>query len=328
MIANALYISSYQVACSCEALRRHQITHIVNTAADICENNFVGEFRYLTYYLKDTNNEDISVLFYRTLSWIHDAIQRQGRVLVHCREGVSRSATMVIAYLMWRFMMPFEAAHDAIRKARPICNPNTGFTCQLLRFGKKLGVGLSSQAGALPACDGPVVSRIVAHHARAPFPVLVPMEWPGESSARSLDGRFGWVIQRGAHWVLWIGARAVSEEAEAAVQQHAAWAETFERCRYTLAVVHEGKEQAQFWSMLDMLPPTADRAAAFSAPRSAFDADAEVRLSCGQAEGCDGRMGSAVLPASPRALGMHLDAPCTRSAMYDVREVEHPAVGF
>merc|ERR1711933_19173 len=125
VVSGAVFIAGYQVAGDGECLHKHGITHIVNTAADVCENRFPDQFSYVTYYLKDTNSEDISLLFYRTLEWMQNAIKKGGRVLVHCREGVSRSSTMVIAYLMWRFNMSFEAAHEKIRKVRPICNPNT-----------------------------------------------------------------------------------------------------------------------------------------------------------------------------------------------------------
>jgi len=101
VIPKTLYISGYQVAGDAELLRKHQITHIVNTAADVCENRLPEELTYLTYYLKDTNHEDISIVFYRTMEWIHNAITSGARVLVHCREGVSRSATIILAYLIW-----------------------------------------------------------------------------------------------------------------------------------------------------------------------------------------------------------------------------------
>ena len=48
--------------------------------------------------------------------------------------GASRSATMVIGYLMWRDHAPFVDVHQRVRSARPTVNINEGFQQQLVRF--------------------------------------------------------------------------------------------------------------------------------------------------------------------------------------------------
>lgn len=53
---------------------------------------------------------------------------------MHCRAGVSRSATLVIAYQMWKSKLPVRAAIAATRKARWGVMPNHGFLCQLLEY--------------------------------------------------------------------------------------------------------------------------------------------------------------------------------------------------
>uniref|UniRef100_A0A7S0F950 Protein-serine/threonine phosphatase n=1 Tax=Pyrodinium bahamense TaxID=73915 RepID=A0A7S0F950_9DINO len=269
VVPGALFISSFQVASELESLRKHQITHIVNTAADVCDSCFPDHFSYITYYLKDTNNEDISLLFYRTLEWIQNAISSGGRVLVHCREGISRSATMVIAYLMWRFSLSFEAAHEMIRKVRPICNPNTGFTFQLLLLGKKLN-GTSSCS--TQSRDRPLLFRIAPHHPREPFLLLMPVEW--SPSWPMVDPRFGWVVQRGPQLVLWIGSQVTdSAVVRDTVTKHAQRLEAFERCQPSVKVINEGEEPA-LWQVLG-LASNAD-CGSLIAPRPAYDADFEV----------------------------------------------------
>lgn len=273
IIKNELFISSLQVPADINHLRRHGITHIVNTAADTCVNHFTGQIQYLTYYLKDANTEEMSLLFYRTLSWIDDAIKKGGRVLVHCREGVSRSSTMIIAYLMWRFSISFETAHDRIRRVRPICNPNTGFTCQLLVLGKRLGVaGGNAQA---PSTDRPIVFRVGPYHPMEPFLLLFPTEWQWPSCP-NFDPRFGWVVQRGVEVVLWLGAQVVDAEAtKEAVNQHYAWILTFERIETRITVVQDGLEPVQFWQVMGLSTPPPDRGK-FTAIRPSFDTDADI----------------------------------------------------
>lgn len=60
-----------------------------------------------------------------------------GKVFVHCIMGVSRSATLTIAYLMLKHHMPARDALRAVKKRRDI-NPNQGFLEQLATFNEEL----------------------------------------------------------------------------------------------------------------------------------------------------------------------------------------------
>jgi hypothetical protein len=53
---------------------------------------------------------------------------------VHCQAGVSRSASVVIGYCMWKDEMSADAATAAVQRARPAVWPNAGFKCQLRAF--------------------------------------------------------------------------------------------------------------------------------------------------------------------------------------------------
>ena len=85
-------------------------------------------------------------------------------MLVHCGAGVSRSAALVIAYLMRRFTWPAERAREHARARRSLVNPNQGFWRQLCAFEAELGIRqrcavvlrqtLCAVLGALPpACS-------------------------------------------------------------------------------------------------------------------------------------------------------------------------------
>ena len=52
-------------------------------------------------------------------------------MLLHCSQGVSRSASLAIAYLMWKQNSTFDSTLAAVKAIRGVANPNIGFTCQV-----------------------------------------------------------------------------------------------------------------------------------------------------------------------------------------------------
>lgn len=57
--------------------------------------------------------------------------RRPGKILVHCSAGVSRSPTIIVAYLMQRHHMTLKEALGLVVRARPSVCPNPGFLSQL-----------------------------------------------------------------------------------------------------------------------------------------------------------------------------------------------------
>ena len=58
-------------------------------------------------------------------------------LLVHCRKGMSRSATLVLMFIMKKFKVTLESALSYIKERREIVDPNSGFIKQLEDFEKK-----------------------------------------------------------------------------------------------------------------------------------------------------------------------------------------------
>jgi dual specificity phosphatase 12 len=54
-------------------------------------------------------------------------MNKGGKVLVHCFAGVSRSATIIIAYMMQEHGMNYHSAFKFVKSKRPFINPNEGF---------------------------------------------------------------------------------------------------------------------------------------------------------------------------------------------------------
>lgn len=93
--------------------------------------------------LDDSLTENISRCFDEAVLFIDGALHPQppsteqspppGKVFVHCREGVSRSATIVVAYLMIRWKLDVDAALKTVLSVRWIC-PNSNFQRQLVQL--------------------------------------------------------------------------------------------------------------------------------------------------------------------------------------------------
>ncbi|XP_029410315.1 dual specificity protein phosphatase 13 isoform X1 [Nannospalax galili] len=113
------------------------ITHVVNVAAGKFQVDTGAKFYHgtsLEYYGIEADDNpffDLSVYFLPVARYIRDALSApQSRVLVHCAMGVSRSATIVLAFLMIYKNMTLVDAIQTVQAHRDIC-PNSGFLRQL-----------------------------------------------------------------------------------------------------------------------------------------------------------------------------------------------------
>lgn len=136
-VTERLYLGSEKVAANRELLKSNGITHILNCAGTICLEYFPSDFTYKYYSLVDGKAEDVSCLVYDDIEWIESVLEQPGtRIFIHCQQGISRSSTMLIAYLMWinRSGKGFNEQLMFVKKHRDICNPNQNFQCQLMGY--------------------------------------------------------------------------------------------------------------------------------------------------------------------------------------------------
>ena len=94
------------------------------------EDNFIHK----VIGIPDVFTENIIQYFGECLLFMED----NKKVLVHCMAGASRSATIIIAYLMWKNQLDFTEAVTLLEQIRPIISPNYGFVRQLQMFEKLL----------------------------------------------------------------------------------------------------------------------------------------------------------------------------------------------
>ncbi|XP_029312145.1 dual specificity protein phosphatase 13-like [Cottoperca gobio] len=140
-----LYIGNAATALDKTLLVDLGITHVLN-AADGPRHIDTGPLFY-----KDTNIQyhgveapdckdfDLSPFFTETADFIHGALSQKGKVLVHCARGISRSATLALAFLVIKERLTLVEAVEAVRRHRNIL-PNVGFLNQLCHLDSSLAL--------------------------------------------------------------------------------------------------------------------------------------------------------------------------------------------
>jgi len=137
-ILDWLYLGGYRNSSNLKELTvRTQIGYILNVSIE-CQNSFPGEFVYRKYDLEDITGQDIIQHFEEASEFIEEARKNTKNILVHCIQGMSRSASFVIAYLMSKQNMTLRQAYDHVFSKRSIIRPNQGFMNQLIKFEEKI----------------------------------------------------------------------------------------------------------------------------------------------------------------------------------------------
>ncbi|XP_041646466.1 dual specificity protein phosphatase 22-B-like [Cheilinus undulatus] len=127
-----LYLGNLKDARDRELLAKHNITHILSihdTAAPILE-----DMTYLCISAADHSKQNLIQFFRDSIMFIHESRLKGEGCLVHCVAGVSRSVTLVVAYIMTVTGRGWVDSLAAVRAARPCAGPNLGFLRQLEEF--------------------------------------------------------------------------------------------------------------------------------------------------------------------------------------------------
>uniref|UniRef100_H0WYA3 Dual specificity protein phosphatase n=4 Tax=Otolemur garnettii TaxID=30611 RepID=H0WYA3_OTOGA len=140
-----LFLGDAYAARDKSKLAQLGITHVINAAAGKFQVDTGAKFYRgmpLEYYGIEADDNpffDLSVYFLPVARYIRTALSvSQGRVLLHCAMGVSRSATLVLAFLMICENMTLVEAIQTVQAHRDIC-PNSGFLRQLQVLDNRLG---------------------------------------------------------------------------------------------------------------------------------------------------------------------------------------------
>ncbi|KAM4808192.1 dual specificity protein phosphatase 18 [Rhinophrynus dorsalis] len=153
-ITEGLYISNARAATNRILLTMNSISCVINVSLTDAA-AFCPVQDYLRIPVKDTPYTTISKYFDAIADKIHQVEVSGGRTLLHCAAGVSRSATLCLAYLMKHTGRSLLEAHDWLKSCRPIIRPNIGFWKQLISyemtlFGRNTVTIIDSFIGPIP----------------------------------------------------------------------------------------------------------------------------------------------------------------------------------
>lgn len=164
-IVDNLYLGAAKATHRADQLAKRRITHIVTVGSSVGDGaDSLRPENRLTLTCDDNAAEMIIRYFDKTSEFIRNAIAEGGSVLVHCQRGISRSPTIVCAYLMSRGrvggddgnhssgsncsngggdeeddndkQMTWEEAIELVHSKRSISAPNFAFLKQLYVYEK------------------------------------------------------------------------------------------------------------------------------------------------------------------------------------------------
>ena len=140
-ITDYMYLGDRHDASDPVLFKSLKITHVVNATTDIAnywqynaKKRIGWKVHYHNVNLNDAKGVDIMKHFLNCNRFIMKCAMKRGRVLVHCRAGVSRSTTLATAFLMfyesWRLMDTLKY----LTRQRFIIDPNKDFRIQLALY--------------------------------------------------------------------------------------------------------------------------------------------------------------------------------------------------
>ena len=153
-IYKQIYLSNYKNAKSISLLNAHHIGAVLYIgnrpkSPETQKLYDVNSIKHTFIHMVDTIDANISECFETAWKFITENVKHGKNILVHCRQGISRSPTIVAYYLM-RMLYEYKIKHhskiqpllneilDLIHLYRPCANPNINFILQLKMYENKM----------------------------------------------------------------------------------------------------------------------------------------------------------------------------------------------
>ncbi|MED6244454.1 hypothetical protein ATANTOWER_011143, partial [Ataeniobius toweri] len=132
-IFDHVFLGSEWNASNLEELQNSGVRYILNVTREI-DNFFPGMFEYHNIRVYDEEATNLLEYWNDTYKFITKAKKAGAKCLVHCKMGVSRSASTVIAYAMKEYGWDLDTAFDYVKERRTVTKPNPSFMKQLEEY--------------------------------------------------------------------------------------------------------------------------------------------------------------------------------------------------
>ena len=129
-ITDTIYLGNMDAAFNIKKLKNLGIRKVLTVMSAFGNHYPENTFIHKTIDITDDYNSNIIRYFKDCLLFIDG----YDKVFVHCAAGMSRSPTVVIAYLMWKQKLSLNNAIKFVKNKRPEIQPNSGFVEQLKKF--------------------------------------------------------------------------------------------------------------------------------------------------------------------------------------------------
>ena len=144
-ILPGLWLGGFVVAHDQGLIQKLDITNVVcvgGRALAFGRDHYEPPFPHLVKYKivdvddteKASDAEALFQAFQGATDFIQTALDDHKNILVHCMGGISRSSSMICAYLIFRYEMSVTEAVKLVRSARPVATPNGAFVDQLEKW--------------------------------------------------------------------------------------------------------------------------------------------------------------------------------------------------
>ena len=148
LISEGVYLGSFDSAAHVQDYGKYGITHLLSLLGEaeheILE-KYVGGVSVKRKHIRIQDvvgaKEGMLLALPPATAFMHEAVSSGGACLVHCWQGVSRSSSCVVGYLMRYKALSVNAAYNQVRRARNVARPNPSFFDALYEWEKLIAQG-------------------------------------------------------------------------------------------------------------------------------------------------------------------------------------------
>lgn len=140
MVVDHIALGSLRTVQSMPSLQQLGVTHVLTCGRNLRTPQFPPPIQQMVLDVDDNDEQDMNQYFLTAIEFMQSCVSSGGLCIVHCFAGVSRSATVVVAYLMKSRQLSFTQALEFVQQQRPAANPNPNFRRQLIEFESMCGL--------------------------------------------------------------------------------------------------------------------------------------------------------------------------------------------